>query len=182
MTINLDEIDITILNRDFQVKNFHCNKKPESERLQFFLRTHALDNQDKHLSITWVAVEKRNPLDPIGYFSLACASIDVHILKVQETEGCPKFDRYPALLIGKFAVADKFQDQGFGTFLMDHVYARAIKISENVGCRYLIVESKPTSTYFYGDTCKFVKVHELECGNVLFYKSMETILKEYPEQ
>lgn len=61
---------------------------------------------------------------------------------------------------------------------MDYVYAIAIRLSEIIGCRYLIVESKSTSTWFYEDTCNFVRIRELDGGNVLFYKNVVTLTGE----
>ena len=78
-------------------------------------------------------------------------------------------------MIGKLAVDDRNQQVGLGTLLMDYVYAITIRLSGIAGCRYLIVESKPTSTWFYEEKCNFIRVRELEGGNVLFYKNVLTL-------
>ena len=115
---------------------------------------------------------------PIGYFSLACASIDLTDLNPDEKDGCPLYDRYPAIIIGKFAVDDRYQQQGVGPWMMEHLYAIIIRLMELVGCRYIIVESKPASVGFYEDRCRFVNAKTLDNGNVLLYKNAITITKE----
>jgi GNAT superfamily N-acetyltransferase len=175
MKINPAEIDVTLLSDLVQVDRFSCAEKEGSLPLQTFLRSHALDNQKKKLSTTWVIVKKSEPYFPLGYFSLACASIDVNDLDAVDLKGCPTYERFPALLIGKFAVDDPCQNSGLGTLLMDYVYAITIRLSEITGCRYLIVESKPTSTWFYEEKCNFIRVRELDGGNVLFYKNVLTL-------
>jgi len=175
MKINPAEIDLVLLSGSIQIDHFCCADKEGSAPLQNFLIQHALDNQKKKLSTTWVIVKKGDPRVPIGYFSLACASIDVNDLDDVDLKGCPKFERFPALLIGKLAVDDRNQQVGLGTLLMDYVYAITIRLSGIAGCRYLIVESKPTSTWFYEEKCNFIRVRELEGGNVLFYKNVLTL-------
>lgn len=118
-------IDRVPLSESIQISRFRGNDKEGSHPLQTFLLNHALYNQKKKLSITWIVVQKSEPLLPLGYFSLACASIDIDDLNNQEKKGCPTYDRFPALLIGKFAIDDRYQNHGLGTLLMDHVYAFA---------------------------------------------------------
>jgi GNAT superfamily N-acetyltransferase len=175
MKIDPAEIDLVLLSEAILVDRFSCNRRDGSLPLQNFIQNHALDNQKKKLSTTWVIVKKTVPHVPLGYFSLACASIDVNDLDAVDLKGCPTFERFPALLIGKFAVDDNFQNAGIGTLLMDYVYAITIRLSGITGCRYLIVESKPTSTWFYEERCNFIKVRELDGGNVLFYKNVLTL-------
>ncbi|MCK9581179.1 MAG: GNAT family N-acetyltransferase [Methanoregula sp.] len=175
MKINPAEIDLILLSDSVLVDLFRCADRDGSIPLQNFLTHHALDNQKKKLSSTWIIVKKSDPEIPLGYFSLACASIDVNDLDAVDLKGCPIFERFPALLIGKFAVDDRYQNTGLGTLLMDYVYAITIRLSGITGCRYLIVESKPTSTWFYEEKCNFIRVRELDGGNVLFYKNVLTL-------
>ncbi|MDD1724360.1 MAG: GNAT family N-acetyltransferase [Methanospirillum sp.] len=171
-------IGLVHLSDSILINEFCCANKEGSLPLQNFLKRHAHDNQKRKLSITWILVQKSDPSIPLGYFSLACASIDVEDLNAGDTKGCPKYERFPALLIGKFAIDDRYHGKGLGTQLMDYVYALTIKLSENTGCRYLIVESKPTSAWFYEEKCNFIRVRELDGGNILFYKNVITLLSE----
>ena len=171
-------IGLVRLSDSIHINEFCCASKVGSLPLQNFLKHHAHDNQKRKLSITWILVQESEPCIPLGYISLACASIDVEDLNAGDKKGCPKYDRFPALLIGKFAIDDRYHGKGLGTQLMDYVYALTIKISENTGCRYLIVESKPSSAWFYEEKCNFIRVRELEDGNILFYKNVITLLFE----
>jgi hypothetical protein len=178
MNVDFAGVDLVHLSDSILVNEFRCADKEGSIPLQNFLIRHAHDNQKRKLSITWILIQKTAPLIPLGYFSLACASIDVEDLGVEDTKGCPKYERFPALLIGKFAIDDRYHRNGLGTKLMDYVYTLTIKLSSNTGCRYLIVESKPTSAGFYEDVCNFRKVRELDGGNILFYKNVISLISE----
>jgi len=177
MEVPFDELRLSILDESIPVGNFQCHAEEESKPLEKFFRIHALDNKHKKLSITWVAALEN---EPIGFFSLATATIDIEDLDGCEITGCPHYPQFPALLIGKFAVDDRYRRQHVGTWLMDRISAIAIKISEVVGCRYLIVESKPSSAWFYRDTCNFRKARIEETGNILFYKNILTLSEDEP--
>jgi len=176
--IDLANVDYIILHPKIDVNHFSCSSKEGSLPLQNFIRNHALDNQIKKLSTTYVAIEKDAPNIPLGFFSLANASIEVSDLPDEELHGVPKYNRFPALLIGKFAVCDEYQHQGLGTWMMDIVNALTIVLSKYSGCRYLIVESKPTSNWFYEEKCNFVKVRIQDDGNILFYRNTLTLLEK----
>jgi len=172
MMLNFSDISIDLLTECVDVRQFTCRRRAHSSTLENFLQRHAIDNQKKQLSVTWVATTRGVP---IGYFSLACASIDLTDLTLDEKDGCPPYDRYPAIMIGKFAVDDRYQQQGVGPWMMEHLYAIIIRLLHLVGCRYIIVESKPTSVGFYEKRCRFVNAKTLENGNVLLYKNVITI-------
>ncbi|MGB7787183.1 GNAT family N-acetyltransferase, partial [Methanoregula sp.] len=162
-----------VLDDTVSVENFSCNKKPESDQLENFLKVHALDNQHKQLTVTYVALTEDD--NPIAFFSIACASIAVNNLEKKQTSNLPGRDRYPAIYIGRFAVDDKYQNQGVGVWLMEQLFARAINISFDVGCRYLIVQSKQTAKTFYEKKFGFSHAKDLDNGHILYYKNMITL-------
>lgn len=176
MTPDIRELRLEVLNDTISVENFSCNKKPESHHLETFLKEDALDNQHKKITVTYVALTKDD--EPVGYFSLACGSIDGKNLSKKQKSHLPGRERYPAIYIGRFAVADIHQDKGIGRWLMDNLFARAIHISAELGCRYIIVQSKPTSTGFYEKKFGFIRAIELKNGCVLYYKNMITLTQE----
>ncbi|WP_269430123.1 GNAT family N-acetyltransferase [Methanosarcina siciliae] len=47
------------------------------------------------------------------------------------------------------AVDSRFKKRGIGTFLMKIILAQVVSICDNIGCRYLLVDSKLESTGFY---------------------------------
>jgi len=92
-------IGLVRLSNSIDINEFCCATKVGSLPLQNFLKHHAHDNQKRKLSITWILVQESEPSTPLGYISLACASIDVEDLNAGDKKGCPKYDRFPALLI-----------------------------------------------------------------------------------
>src|SRR5208282_3958505 len=62
---------------------------------------------------------------------------------------------------------------------LEQLFARAINISFDVGCRYLIVQSKQTAKTFYEKKFGFSHAKDLDNGHVLYYKNMITLTKDY---
>jgi predicted GNAT family N-acyltransferase len=58
-------------------------------------------------------------------------------------------ENYPALQISQLAVTNKLCKQDIGTFLCDFSLAKAYQLSESVGCRFLVLNSKRDVVGFY---------------------------------
>ena len=58
-------------------------------------------------------------------------------------------DSYPALLIGQLGVCGERQGNGVGTYICDFCFDRAIKLSQRVGCRFLVVDALESAVNFY---------------------------------
>jgi GNAT superfamily N-acetyltransferase len=96
----------------------------------------------------------------IGYYALASGSIHGTI------EG--KKTRWPSLLLGQLGVDLKYQGQGIGSILIDHVKAKARSISDEIGCRILFLHTYNSSLVedFYIDHHGFslLEVRDLPQG------------------
>jgi GNAT superfamily N-acetyltransferase len=177
MTQKPRKLRLVLLDDTINVEKFSCNAKPNSVALETFFQKNALDNQHKKITITYVTLGKYN--EPVGFFSIACGSIHMGNLPKKQKSHIPVRDRYPALYIARFAVADKYQNTGVGTWMMEQLFAKAIHVSEEVGCRYIIVQSKPSAKGFYEKKFGFVRSKEMKNGSTMYYKSMITLTHDF---
>lgn len=59
-------------------------------------------------------------------------------------------ENYPALQISQLAVCEDLQyKHGIGTFICDFCHAQSLKLSEKVGCRFLVLNAIQDAIGFY---------------------------------
>lgn len=80
-----------------------------------WLKTKALQNQDKRLSVTTVLLDEAGAI--AGYFTLATGQIDVNDLPPEVAKGLPK-RAVPAAVLAWLGVATERQGQGLGKALL----------------------------------------------------------------
>jgi len=122
-------------NFNFQDYNFDCGV----EELNHFFYENSRDFIKEDYSQLYLSRVKETS-KIIGYFTLSCTSIRSDEKKLVSIEKIAR--NIPGLLLGMFAVDIKFQEKGIGTDLIRKAVQISLKISMNVGCRCLIVDSK----------------------------------------
>ena len=66
------------------------------------------------------------------------------------------YREYPAIKIARLAVDKKYERRGVGRFLLLGAIGKTLKISDDVGCRFITVDSKQDSIRFYEKCGGFV--------------------------
>ena len=138
---NLDnELVILPLDETDDLSSFNC----ESEELNDFLKTNAWVDQNNLVNRTRLCFCNGYLA---GFYSLAADTIETKSV----TDGMESYQyrKYPAVKIARLAIDSRFERHGIGTFLMKIILAQTVSICENIGCRYLLVDSKLESTGFY---------------------------------
>ena len=164
------ELELRLIDNTIDFRSFHCTQKNGDEPLTRFLSEHALDNQKKRLSVTWLALDKG---EVAGYFSLSAASISISHISKQDKRHYPNYEYFPAILIGKFAVDDRYRGQGVGKWMMKNILTIVLHTGKHIGCCYLMVESKEESAGYYEDVLRFKPVSRLESGHLLMTRKLE---------
>lgn len=89
----------------------------------------------------------------IGFFALSMASI--------RTDINGKNLKHPVCLIGQLGINEPFQKKGYGSRLIELAIDRATKISEDIGCKGVIIETyKPELIENFFKKKKFEKIDE----------------------
>jgi len=124
------------LTRSHDRKGFDCS----DDAVNIFLREKAMQDQDLELSRTTVLVQSdSNPKRIIGYFTLAFTEIP----QEQIPNDRPRIKRtIPVILLGQIGVDLAFQGRGFGDRLLIEAQSRVFNLSEKIGIRAMVLDSR----------------------------------------
>lgn len=121
---------------DHRLDRFECGKPPLDE----WLRTHALDNEDK-ASRTYVVAARtgRAAGDVIAYYTLAYGSVLRREIPRRIRQGLP--NPVPVMVLGRLAVDKHHAGRGLGPALLREAMQRTLEASRIAGLRALIVHA-----------------------------------------
>lgn len=112
---------------------FECGVKP----LDDWLRAHALDNQRRNLSRTFVLLDEAGEV--AGYYSLTMGGVRREALPSRYGRGLPRYD-IGMVLLARLAVAHDRQGQGLGRDLLIEAIERAAMAGQHVAARFIAVD------------------------------------------
>ncbi len=79
---------------------------------------------------------------PVGFFSIANASLRSNELYLEDGAGMREYPAYPAIKIVRMAVRDGYRDQGIGMEMLLRAMVIAKLLTRTIGCRFIIVDAK----------------------------------------
>jgi predicted GNAT family N-acyltransferase len=133
------------LEQDDVVQEFDC----KDDALNNYLKKHAWDNQQKSsIGVTYVGVDEAAPRTVLGYFTLASASVPRDAVPKKHVRGLPPYE-IPLVLLARLAVDHRFAGRGLGHALISEALRISLSVSEQVGCRGVVVEAYPTAIKWY---------------------------------
>lgn len=140
-TISDSELIIEPLNKDHDLSSFTCSDSD----LNDFLKDDALNDQKFMINKTSLCFWKN---ELVGYITLVTDTIGTKEVIVSDEIKC-KYSKYPGIKIARLAVDSRFERRRIGTYLLYAAIGKALSISDSVGCRYVLVDSKKESISFY---------------------------------
>lgn len=141
MPSDLNRLRIKILEESDDVSKFYCGEKDIDD----FIHKEALDFQNERLGVTYLC-HYENEL--LGFVTLSMADLRKEKMETEDRLPIGR-ETYPALQISQLAVQKEFQGEKIGTYLCDFCLDRAIRFSERVGCRFLVLNAIQTAISFY---------------------------------
>ncbi len=134
------------------ISNFNC----DDEDLNDFLINEAALYRNALLAVTYV-VEDKKTNEVLAYFSLSNDKISI-----ADFENKTEFNRfrkhkfvnekrlrsYPAIKIGRLAIAKSAQNQNIGTYLLEFIEDYFI-IDNKSGCRFVTIDAYADAIPFY---------------------------------
>jgi GNAT superfamily N-acetyltransferase len=119
-------------------------KSYEPELIDFLMQD-ALNQQNRKISVTYLWFLRRTN-ELVAYVTLSpdCVklkNINPKLIQNFRDKGI-NYKSLPALKIGRLCVDDKFQKRGIGNLIIQFTISMAIKISNQVGCRFLYLDAK----------------------------------------
>lgn len=140
------------LTQNYAPKSFNCGDQDLNE----FLLDNAKAYLKELLAVTYL-LESTDDNEIIAYFSILNDKIAIsdfpskrkywvfaHNLKNKGK--C--FNSYPSIKIGRFAINQSYQHQGFGQIVID-ILKQSFTRNNRTGCKYLTVDAYKSATPFY---------------------------------
>jgi len=123
-----------LLTKEHDRKSFDCGVKELNE----FLQKYALQNQNKHVSRTYVAIEDNKI---VGYYSLAYTNVTPSESPTNISKGVGHYP-IPVLLLARLAVDQTYHGKGLGAGLLRDALLKVPKAAEIAGIRAMLVHAK----------------------------------------
>lgn len=153
--------DISRSNFDRLKKNFSC----VNSELEKHIKQYAFNHQKEGLFQTYFYVDDNDNF--LGYISISVATIERTTIDDElDISSSIKYS-IPAIKITRLCVFDNFCHKGVGTILMTFANILAVVQQKKIGCRALIVDSKPEAIEFY-KRFGFIEIDKEENSNTMF--------------
>jgi len=129
----MSDIEFERLTRGHNRKKFDCGE----QSLNTCVQRYARQNAENDLGETYVLTNDEK--DILGFYTISTASLDYDAYP--ENEGLPRY-AIPSALIGRFAVDQNHQGNGYGKLLLIDALSRILEISEEIGIHCITVDAK----------------------------------------
>jgi len=134
-------LSITLLDtRQHDRAGFTCG----IPALDDYLRKQAGQHQRDGIATTHVLIDDVQPSHILGYCTLSAAQLYLHDLNETDRKRLPAWP-VPAMRVGRLAIATTEQGKGYGRILLGHAVNLACSVSQTMGVRVLIVDTKDAS-------------------------------------
>lgn len=146
-SVDFDKVWFKKLELTDDLADFHCDKEDDSGCDDFIHKSdEAKQYQKERHGITYLFYHEKTL---VGYITLAMSSISAERLEEGQEEVRLKF--YPCLLIGRLAVHNDWRHKDLGTYIANWATGLALELSEQIGCRYVVLEAKESKVKFYSN-------------------------------
>lgn len=116
--------------------------------LDDWFRKRALQDVKRNISRVFVAIDDDGVA---GFYSLSAFTIALAGVPAELAHKLPRYDAFPAALIGRLARAERVRGQGVGELLLADAIKRVLAVDESMAIFAIVVDSKNESaTKFYG--------------------------------
>ncbi len=131
------------------------------EALDRYFRQQVGQDQRRGLAVPYVLVDTATG-NVAGYYTLSTLSIEPTGLPGAMTRKLPRYDAFPAILIGRVAVDGRYRGQGFGRLLLLDALARSLSISQQVGALVVVVDAKDDAARSFHEQYGFARFADHE--------------------
>ena len=165
--IDFKKIKIIPLDNNHDLKNFSC----KISDLNDFLKEDAYRQSKAMLNVTYLTLYDDEVL---GYFTLSTDNIKISSLTEYYKEKFKDKDVYykvfPAVKVGRLGVDKKFEKKCLGRFLFLQIIHHAIKVSKQIGFRFITIDSYVSAYDFY---------KKMECQDGIEREKIENKVNEF---
>ena len=134
-----------------QLGSFTCGVKA----LDDWLRDHALENQRRNLSRTFVLLDDGDRI--VGYYALTMGGVRREALPPRYGRGLPPYE-IGMVLLARFAIAGDHQGQGLGRDLLIEAIERAADAGTQAAARFIAVDPIDENARAFYDKFAFKQI------------------------
>lgn len=118
------------------------------EALDHYFRAQAGQDMRRRVATCLVLVREDTPRRPLGFYTLAAASIALTALPEATAKKLPRYPVLPATLMGRLAVDREHRGRGFGELLLIDALRRALA-SEIASFAFIVDPKDDAAARFY---------------------------------
>lgn len=168
---NLSNIDVVEL-RTLEMERTLFSSYSEALNRYF----HKIVSQDekRKLAKCFVLIDKKQQLI-IGYYTLSASSVLVSDVPKERLKREIRYPNIPAVLMGRLAIDQRFERQGYGKFLIADAIHR-IQASQ-LGIAVLIVEAKDDNAVAFYEKLGFIRFHSLNNDKRKLFYPLTNLIK-----
>ena len=143
--LSYEDIVVSLFKSPDDFRDFKCEKKEYCD----FVRKpeEAQEYYRENLGVTYVFWSKEDKR-PVGFVTLAMGSLRKRDLPSERAESKP-FRHVPSLLLGHIARDVRYKSQGVGRIMVNWVLGKANSLADQVGCRFVILDSERDMVELY---------------------------------
>lgn len=154
MIIPFSQLHIVPLDKCYDLSSFTSS----NEDLNDFLHNDAISSQEDLISRTYLCFWNSRLT---GFFTMVTDTIEVKLVEKEDAIDDYGYQKYPAIKIARMAVDEKLSGSGIGRYLLLAAVGKVHHLSQEVGCRYITVDSKKEAVGFYEKNgFKIIKKYE----------------------
>ncbi|MCL5962512.1 MAG: GNAT family N-acetyltransferase [Chloroflexi bacterium] len=124
-----------VLHKHHKESDFCCGV----ESLNNYFYRQAGQDQRRGLAVPYVLIDSASGR-VAGYYTLSVLSLLPAALPLEIAKKLPRYELFPAVLLGRLAVDLRYQGQGFGEVLLIDALRRALESSHVVAAMAVVVE------------------------------------------
>lgn len=115
---------------------FECRSSEQTE----WLRRHARQSTRTGTTRVFVVIEPDNAA-VVAYYGWCMAQLDTSAVPPRARKGAGRYPQ-PVALLARLGVDVNHEGRGLGAALLQDVFARLLELSEDIGCRGLLVHAE----------------------------------------
>lgn len=116
---------------------FRCSSTEQTE----WLRRYARQSTSTGTTRVFVVTEMRHPERVIAYYAWCMAQVNAEAAPQRARKGAGRYPQ-PVALLARLGVDIDHEGAGLGAGMMQDVFARLMEISDDIGCRGLLVHAE----------------------------------------
>ncbi len=129
---------IEALNKQHNRGDFSCGV----DVLDNYLKKNSRQDRRKNLAATFVLVDETQNNAVAGYYTLSAFAFDQQELPSKVSQKLPHYRLISATLLGRLAVAQKYQGKNLGKALLFDALKRSYRQSQQIASYAVVVDAK----------------------------------------